>query len=705
MFGQTTAKPALSTDTKNSTQDTADTPNQNTPNLIGVAHHLNYNLQTGNTHTNDVAFASNALHAHGYAKNIHYDNNTHTLQQVMFSTCPPNKRHWQLNATEITLNPSTGRAIAKNSTLKIHNTTVLKLPYFNFPIDTRRASGFLLPTGGLNSQDGLELSLPYYFNLAPNYDATLTTTLFTNRNPMVSGEVRYLSQKYGTGKLDAAYLFSDKYRQGQNRSRLFFDHHWQSTKYKNLTLTALYRYVSDSNYLSDFDNLNAKNNTLNPPRQLSIRYHRPSFDASIKLESFQKLAGNNLDGTPITDKDRPYARLPQIHLAYRLPTDKLGVHLSNLIVDGTSDTAYFKKSINDNSDTEKSGVRAYNQLAFSYPLVKSWGYITPKATIAHLIMVYDKDSRQMQSLKRTEGTYTAFVPSFSLDTGLHFEKSGTAFGFDDSFGGYQLLSPRLKYLYANYKDQSKIPAFDTSLASPSYEQLLADSWFLGYDRLANLHAITPALNYRYIDKTGLTRLDLGIANQHYLSRAKTDLGGHQPFLHKSSGVAWQVAMQPYANFWLDMQGTFKPNYSIDTLIVATRYQPTPDILLNGSFIKRKANPYIGQSPLSAYTAQAIVPLSTILPTNTPWQLLAQGQYDARQHQFMDALVGLTYEDCCLGFAIYGRRYRNDLRPDQAPNRAIMAEIRLGKLANSGRLYRLLSEKIPNFNQMHTWHDK
>lgn len=708
-----------------------DNPSDDTQNaIIGMADDLNYNLNTGQAVAHDVAFAHNGLHAHGYAKGlVATDPNETVLTGTSFSTCPPDRRLWELSADNITLNKATGRGIAKHTALKIHNQTLIKLPYFNFPIDDRRSSGFLLPNVGINSPDGLEVSVPYYFNLAPNYDATLTPTVFSNKNPRLAGEFRYLTQDFGQGKLHGAILPKDRKYDDKHRGHLFFDHEWSpstTTKEKfgnadwlnNVKLSATYRHISDSGYLSDFDSLGINNNALNLPRRLTLSYETENLTARLNAETFQKLNGNDINGRPFLDKDRPYARLPQLSVKYTLPTkstpqtldwldDKVFHHLpthflDNLKLTGTHDVAYFKKSITDNSDSEKSGVRAYHKLEASYPMSRAWGYLHPKFSLAHLHTAYDEASLDDHNLTKKDGKYSVTVPSLSVETGLFFQKDGVPFGWlDKQSGGYQLISPRLKYLNSGYQNQDNMPNFETSVASLSYDQLLADSWFLGYDRLSDLHAITPAINYRYIDKLGQTRVEFGVAEQFFLSDIKVGLDGNPSQAittkGKSTGLSWQASVSPYQGVWLEGAGSLKRNYSPNALMLSARYQPNATTLFNVGMVNRKADLTLGQLPLSAYTGSAIF---SIKPN---WQIIAQAQYDTQKSKIMDTLLGVNYEDCCLGVSIYGRAYRNDLRPNDTPHRAIMAELRLSGLTSKGQLNRLLSEKILGFDNIDkTW---
>lgn len=661
--------------------------------MIGVANKLNYNSHDQSATATDVAFASTAINAHGSARQMQkVDENRYQLEQVMFTTCPPTQRKWHLDAQSIEINSQTGRGIAKNSTLKIANKTVLYLPYFNFPIDERRSTGFLLPSIGFNSISGVEVTTPYYVNIAPNFDATISPTLFTNRNPMISGEFRYLTAKLGSGVLTGSYLPKDRQYEHKNRGHVFFDHQWQSKRLPNLSAYANYRHVSDNAYLSDFDKLGLDNNPLNLPRRVGVNYHNEHINAYLKAETFQTLDGFNADGSPITDKDKPYSRLPHLHIDYTLPkfSSKQDGKLSfdKLQINGIHDTAYFKKSIKDGSESEKSGIRMYNQLTASYPMLRPWGYITPKLSLHHLYTSYDEDSLDSQNLSKKDGRHSVFAPQISVDTGVFLEKSGSPFGlFDDRWGGYQVLSPRLKYTYTPYKNQSDIPNFETAVAAISYDQLLEDSWFLGYDRIQDLHAITPALSYRYVDNQGGLRLEAQVAEQFYLSDAKVNIHNQTTLSPKRSGTAWQLSTQAKQNLWLDASGTFTSDYKLNHLTAQLRYQPSPQHLFNIGVVERKDNPRTGQQALSAYTGAALFPI------DQRWHILTQAQYDRKNSRLLEGLVGVNYEDCCYGISVYARHYRNPLNHNARSDTAIMAEIRLNGISKGGRLNRLMTDKV------------
>ncbi len=665
--------------------------------LIGVADNLAYNTETGQSTADEVAFASVELQAHGYAKRLNRPNDTqYELDEVMFSTCPPTNRKWQFDAKSIDLDTETGRGEAYNTTFRIADVPVFYLPYFNFPIDSRRSSGFLLPSASIGSKSGLEIDIPYYFNLAPNYDATLNTHLYTNRNPMLSGEFRYLTEDYGEGIFNGSYLPNDREYDGEDRSSFFYDHYWSSSSIPRLSGDAKYSYVSDEDYLNDFDTLGLSDNTLNLPRRGRLNYYNDYVDGELKLETFQTLNAFTNTGEALEDKDKPYSRLPQLSLNYRLPW------LNAFDITGVHDSAYFKKSIDDGSEEEKSGVRVYNKLSTTYPIEAAWGYVKPKLSLQHLYTSYDQDSLEDNELDKEDGSQSVFVPQASIDAGLHFYRTGSPFGaFDDTMGGYQLLSPRLKYTYSPFEDQNDIPNFNTRIASINYEQLFSDSWFLGHDRLQDLHAITPGINYRYIDATGVTRFDGSIAEQFYYGDGRVTLDDETPvFNTSSSGMVWNASAQPYNNVWVDISGALNNSYDVNYITTELRYQPSDNSLFNVGFVKRQRDENTDQLPLSAFTASAI------FPVNNSWRVLAQGQYDYRSDKMLDALVGIDYEDCCFGFAVYGRRYYNDLNLREKPTQAIMAEVRLNGLGSgSSRLTRLLADKVLGFEPVQTaWKD-
>lgn len=684
----------LLVDTAQSTQSTDGNPrvslkDSSKGGLITVADELAYQTDSTKATAKDVAFASVPLQAYGYAKRLNkVDESRVEIDDVMFTTCAPDNPTWQINAKNIDINTDTGRGEAYNATLKVKNTPVLYLPYFNFPIDDRRTSGFLLPRGGFSTEGSFNVQLPYYFNLAPNYDATVTPTIFTDRNPMLTGEFRYLTEKFGYGSLTGSYLPNDKQYNDEDRTRFYYDHHWQSKDIPNLSIDALYQYVSDPKFLNDFEPLGDETVQLNLPRRIQANYYNDYLTALAKIETFQTLDRNLTNSEKILDKDKPYDRLPQLSVKYRVPW------VTQFDLTGISDFAYFKRPINDGSAPEQSGGRLYNKLTAAYPMMRTWGYVTPSVSLQHLYTQFDQESADANGLDENSKSQSIFVPQFSIDSGLNFFKTGTPFGkFDDSLGGYQLLSPRLKYVYSPYKDQTDVPNFNTRLASLNFSQLYEDSWFLGYDRLPDNNHLTPSLNYRYIDGNGLTRLDASVGKQIYLSDIRVHLDNTDDGLKiDNTGTVFEVSTQPRQDFWVDLDGSVDDNADLNYINTQFRYAPTFNSLYNLGYIKRNDSRF-GQKALSAFTGSAV------LPINDNWQFLGAVQYDNEKNRFSDVLAGFTYDSCCYGLSIYARRYYDELSDKDSADHAIMAEISLNGLSNKGdgRLASLMRNRVLGYD--------
>ncbi len=657
--------------------------------LITVADELAYQTDSSKATAKDVAFASVPLQAYGYAKRLNkVDESRVEIDDVMFTTCAPDNPTWQINAKNIDINTDTGRGEAYNATLKVKNTPILYLPYFNFPIDDRRTSGFLLPRGGFSTEGSFNVQLPYYFNLAPNYDATVTPTIFTDRNPMLTGEFRYLTEKFGYGSLTGSYLPNDKQYDDEDRKRFYYNHHWQSKDIPNLSIDALYQYVSDPKFLNDFETLGDETVQLNLPRRIQANYYNDYLTALAKIETFQTLDRNLTNSDKILDKDKPYDRLPQLSVKYRVPW------VTQFDLTGISDFAYFKRPIDDGSAPEQSGGRLYNKLTAAYPMTRTWGYVTPSVSLQHLYTQFDQESADANGLDKNSKSQSIFVPQFSIDSGLNFFKTGTPFGkFDDSLGGYQLLSPRLKYVYSPYKDQTDVPNFNTRLASLNFSQLYEDSWFLGYDRLPDNNHLTPSLNYRYIDGNGLTRLDASVGKQIYLSDIRVHLDNTDDGLKiDNTGTVFEVSTQPRQDFWVDLDGSVDDNADLNYINTQFRYAPTFNSLYNLGYIKRNESRF-GQKTLSAFTGSAV------LPINDNWQFLGAVQYDNEKSRFSDVLAGFTYDSCCYGLSIYARRYYDELSDKDSADHAIMAEISLNGLSNKGdgRLASLMRNRVLGYD--------
>lgn len=653
--------------------------------LVSDGEKLRYNLKDQSAELSNSRYVSESLQAHGTAEQLSRDSQgTIRLYNTEYSTCEPDNRVWTLKTDQLELDTNTGRGTAKRSTLYIYDTPIVKLPWFNFPIDGRRSSGFLAPKLGYTNDGGLQLATPYYFNLAPQYDLTLTPRLLTQRNPMLEAEVRGLSADYGTATLAGGYLPSDPLYFNQDRQRANLLHTWQIDDELSSSLNL--NYVSDKDYFSDLGDDPLVRNTLNQERSLSLFYRSEQvkgLKATLRMQDFQTIDPD------IADIDRPYARLPQLLANYQTPSiSGVQYHLQH-------DSAYFKKSIQDNSGVENSGVRGYHRLQAAYPIRRAWGYMTPEISAKHVYYQYDEDSLDSQSRGKEDASRSAFVPQFTLDMGLSFEREGRYL---------QVLEPRLLYAYSGYKNQDDFPNFDSAPISRSYNQLFRTERFIGHDRLEDNHFVTFGVVHRLYDDDGLELLRMGLGQSRYFADRRVRLATTDPIAtERTSGPALELSSQLTEHLRVDATALWQSNGENTSHITQLNYQHPRGQLYHAGLIERRDVSAQGQQALRQVTAGLIQPLGQ------QWRAFGYLQYDLDKQVTRDGLFGLDYDGCCWRMALYGRSYYNDLDdPSQnKPRRLIMAEVTLKGLGGlSGNLANLLRQKIIGYSQVeNTWNSR
>ena len=647
-----------------------------------------YNLNDATGTITDSLFISEAQRAHGQAEVIDRQGNGITrFKNASYSTCEPNKKLvWQLRAKEIELNENTGRGITRGSTLYIKQVPVLSVPYFNFTIDDRRTSGFLVPTTGYTNDGGLQLSVPYYFNLAPNYDLTLAPRYLGRRGLMMEGEFRYLTDHYGSGKLAGGYLPSDDLF-GEDRKAGSYQHIWQIDPQWRTAIDL--NYVSDKDYYSDLGSDPTSQNILNQERSWTVYYDNgiPGLTGLFRVQAFQTVDKS------ILDVDKPYNRLPQLLLNYRAGSP------FGLQYEAQNDTAYFKKSIGDGSALESSGTRIYNRLATSYSWRNQWGYARPELSVRSVNTFYDQDSVASQGLNPTndDNQRSAVVPQFSFDSALVFERDGKFL---------QSLTPRFFYAYAPYRQQSNYPNFDTTSASLNFDQMFSPYRFYGHDRLDDNNFASLGMTYRAYDNIGLERFRLGLAQSYYFSDRKVRLNDNDPIAtQRNSGPALAVGSQLSRNFSINGNALWDASGENSQNDVQLNYTGDNGSVYNTGYYYRRQLQSQNQQAYQQVTGGFVQPLYN------QWRVMGYMQYDIDNNLNREWLLGLNYDACCWTASLYGRSYYNDLDDPRAADvkakRAIMVEISLKGLAGfSGNLGNLLQRKILGYQQVETlWNER
>lgn len=650
--------------------------------LITRSDSADYNLKTQTGDLQDSFYIAEQARAHGRAEVI-----SRTAPDVLFlknatyTTCPPDEKPtWQIQAQEIEINQETGRGITKNTKLKIKDQTIVSVPYFNFPIDDRRVTGLLIPSLGYTNNGGLQLSVPIYLNLAPNYDATITPRYMGDRGAMAEAEFRYMTENFGQGSLRGAYLPSDEKYFNKDRKDFHFLHDWQINNQWSTHID--YNYVSDKDFFTDLDNNPNTRTRLNQRQAWELNYKNgiPGLKAQLKIEDFQTV-------DPLTpDIDRPYARLPQLLVNY--VTGKA----QGLEFEYNNDTAYFKKNFNDQSNVfQPSGTRFYNQLAARYNLRNPWGFAIPEVSVRSLNTYYDQDTINNANFNSDSKEKTIVVPQFTLDTGLTFEREGKYL---------QTITPRMFYAYSPYREQNGNPNFDSIVASLNYDQLFSPYRFYGHDRLDDNNFVSLGVSYSLFDTVGLERLRASIGKSHYFEDRRVTLNTDpslKNLVEVKTGPVLSISSQLSENYTVRSNSIWMDNGDNAQRDLQLYYTGDRGNLYNVGYFYRNDLPD-RQDRYDQVTA------SFIQPIKNNWRMMGHVQYDMDNNVAREYLLGVNYESCCWGVSIYGRSYYNDLDnvndSNIKPKRAVMAEFTLKGLGGlNSKLGSLLEDRVLGFDKV------
>ncbi|CAM4316620.1 LPS-assembly protein LptD [Acinetobacter pragensis] len=664
--------------------------------LLSESDSINYNLKTQQGDLSNSLYISEQSHAHGSAEKIsRTSEQTVELENATYSTCPPGETPtWKIQANKIKLNQETGRGETTGTKLYVKNVPVMAVPYFNFPIDDRRTTGILTPSFGFTNDGGVELGVPVYLNLAPNYDATITPRFISDRGPMLEGEFRFLTENYGAGMIWGGYLASDKSYDDKDRKDLHVLHKWDLNEQFSTNLD--FNYASDKDYFTDLNNNPNSKTDLNLRRAWELNYKNgiPGLKAQLKVEDFQ-----TLDKT-VKDEDRPYARLPQFLLNYKHGSP-IGFQY-----EFNNDTAYFKKDISDYNDYagnqnrsfEPSGTRIYNDFSVRYNYMTPWSFVIPEVSVRNVNTFFDKDTVQYyQNNGATDSASTSSsetksitVPQFTLDTGLIFEKQGKYL---------QTLTPRAFYAYAPYRNQDSHPNFDSTTASISYDQLFSPNRFYGHDRLEDNNFASLGLSYSLFDEIGLERLKASVGQSYYFEDRRVTLNNTADEIdhERHTGPVISLSSQLSERFRVSANGAWMSNGDNAQRDVQMYYTGDQGNLYNLGYFNRRYLP-------NRQDSYDQVVASFIQPVHNNWRLVGHAQYDIDNSVAREYLLGVNYESCCWGLSVYGRSYYNDLdnvNDDSVkPKRAIMAEFTFKGLGGfNNKLSSLLETRVLGFNNI------
>ncbi len=446
--------------------------------------------QTGNMPNADYVYAVRNLR--GCADSVEFLDGSHvTMENARVTSCPKDSNAWWIDLDRLDIDEGDLTAEGHGAVLNIAGVPVMGFPWFEFPVGQNRKSGFLTPTLGYSTNKGLHVAVPYYFNLAPNYDYTLTPNVLTKRGLMLQNEFRYLQPNY-SGTLNVDWMPDDK-DYGKRRYGLHFSHNYaRNSFYAGVN----YNRVSDDDYISDFSGniRESSENVLTQDFWAGYSKEENFWNASLRVTKNQTLKSSS-------GINEPYERVPQ----FTFSTYK--GDLGGLEYIGKIEATHFTHKHKNRPD----GNRFVIDQGVSLPLRGPYWFIEPKARWIGTWYSMDDSNPALGTIPLSHSASRS-LPILSVNSGLIFERENASW-----FGAQaeQTLEPQLFYAYIPYRDQSKLPVFDTTVSDLNITQLFQESVFSGYDRISEANQLTAALTTRYLDSESGIELFRGTIGQRF----------------------------------------------------------------------------------------------------------------------------------------------------------------------------------------------
>jgi LPS-assembly protein len=600
--------------------------------------------ETGFFHQPEFHIGDNA--SRGDAKDLLFvGENRYELKDFRYTTCVAGNDDWYLTSREVDLDRSRLVGTARNASIIFKGVSILYSPYLDFPLSNERKSGFLTPVFGSTSSRGIEMSIPYYLNLAPNYDATLTPRVMTRRGLQINGQARYLFADMA-GEADAEVL-PDRVT-GTNRYGLSWKHNQNFGFLPGLAGYVNMQKVSDDAYFTDLSDRIVVTSQSTLPREAGLVYNRGPFSLLTRVQKFQTLQD---PANPITP---PYFREPQL-LMTMSPVEWKGLDFQ-----ASGEFVSFRQAALVTGDR-----------SVLYPSV-TWAqrgnaWFLNARTGLHMTH-YDLDNPTL-----AQSHLNRVVPISSVDSGLVFERDANLLG--KAFT--QTLEPRAYYVYIPYRRQDQIPAFDTAIDEFNFSQLFTENRYLGSDRVGDANQLTLAAVTRLSDpQTGEERMRFAIGQRYYFQDQRVTLT-EAPRTANTSDLllagegrlsdVWSAASALQYN--LDHRQT-------ERLDLGVRWQPGPGRVLNASYR------YIRQQiDLTGNTSQLKqVDFSGQWPFLDGWSAIGRWNYSLVDGKTLEGVVGLEYNGGCWAFRIVGQRLTTTT---QLASKSVFVQFELNGLARLG----------------------
>jgi LPS-assembly protein len=580
----------------------------------------------------------------GNASRIDFiDSQRLTAHQATYTTCQRDdeaswRPAWQMTAERVTFDFEEESGTATGPTLRFKDVPLLYWPgTVSFPLSDKRKSGFLPPTLSIDTVSGQSATVPYYLNIAPNRDATLSPTFMSKRGVDLAGEFRYLEPNY-KGELRANVLPGDDLR---NRNRWSYGLLHSGIVNSgvpaigNLGLSLNLNRVSDDDYWRDFPN----DSTTSLTQRLissdaSLTWGRGYFSSALRTLKWQTLQDPEAPIVP------PYDRLPQLTARYarvNVPVAVLGG------IDWSIEGDYTSFRSAEELTLQPNGQRAFTRAQVSRPWLWPAGFITPRLQL-------HATSYQFETpLANGARSATRVLPTFSLDSGLQFERNASYFGRNFT----QTLEPRAFYVRTPYRDQSLLPNYDVGLSDFNFATVYTENPYVGNDRIADANLLTLGVTSRLLDPaTGAEAVRVGIAQRIRFEDQRVTLPGQPPVTDRLSDVLLGATVNWSPKWTLDASAQYNPKLGqSERTTIGARYNPSNYRVVSAAFRRQRGlsqqidvgwqwpiNDLWGDKGLDLGPGQGQGP--------GRWYSVGRLNYSVPDKRLVEALVGVEYDGCC-----------------------------------------------------------
>jgi len=570
-----------------------------------------FGYDLGRVRFEGAEFSLGSSNARGAAEELEINQSgTLILGGVEYTTCPPGSEDWLLQGKSIKLDTREGIGTAKGMKLRFKGVPILYLPYISFPISDARKSGLLTPEIGSSGRSGNELRVPYYWNIAPNYDATITPRLLTSRGMQLETQFRYLTVK-NEGQITADYLPNDEIldrarHQVNLTHRTNFGSGWRNR--------INYRAVSDGQYFEDLGGSLSVSSITHLDRHVRFDYYSERLSLLAQVQDYQTI------DDAIDPSDRPYRRVPQLLLNANLPASVFRLGLDSEVV-------HFDR------DVGVTGWRFNAAPSVAVPVRKPGWFFVPAVAL-------DYTRYELADTLPGESTeITRTVPISSVDTGLVLER------MTSSSNRLQTIEPRLLYVNIPYRDQDGLPVFDTITPDINLVQLYRKNRFLGVDRIGDTEQVSLGVTSRILDlSTGRELMSATIGQTRYFDDRQVALPGLPAATFETSDYVAQVRflLLENINFGFGHQWGTGDN-GVTKSEARLQYRPAGNKIINLAYRYRRESLEQGD-------------LSWAWPLAKRWNFVGRYNYSFRDDAVLEQFFGLEYESCCWGLRLVTRRH-------------------------------------------------